>query len=194
MSRRYDIKLCSNAETFKASMSTIGKIKDENIILIGNERKYKFSLFDLYTLKISHDCVNGMGFVFDTDYGKVSLLTDTGVVTENMKQRLYGSKILYFEANHDMDMLINGPYDYTLKQRILGESGHISNVTSGNALREIVTDNCKKVYLGHLSETNNRKEIAFDEVFGILENDKLAKYCNLEVSNRYENSSITVID
>ena len=179
LSRRYDIKIC--------------KIKDENIVVIGTEKKHRFSLFDLYTLEISHDCARGMGFVFNTDYGKVSLLTDTGIITNHMKEKIKGSKIFYFEANHDLDMLKNGPYDYNLKQRILGEFGHISNVTSGNVLSEVVTDKCKKVYLGHLSETNNEEKLAYDEVFGILNKENLIQYTNLEVAKRFDNSSITEV-
>ena len=193
LSRRYDIKLCTNVATFKAGMSILGKIKDENIVVIGTNKKHKFSLFDLHTMKISHYCAEGMGFVFHTDYGKISLLTDTGVVTNEMKEKIFDSKILYFEANHDVNMLINGPYDYSLKQRILSDVGHISNVTSGNVLSEVVTDKCKKIYLGHLSETNNAENVAYDEVFNILSRENLIKYSSLEVSRRFENSSLTEI-
>ena len=181
LSRRYDIKICSNVETLRAGASKLGKIKDENIVVIGTEKKHRFSLFDLYTLEISHD------------YGKVSLLTDTGIITNHMKDKIKGSKIFYFEANHDLDMLKNGPYDYNLKQRILGDFGHISNVTSGNVLSEVVTDKCKKVYLGHLSETNNEEKLAYDEVFGILNKENLIQYTNLEVAKRFDNSSITEV-
>ena len=95
LSRRYDIKICSNVETLEAGASKLGKIKDENIVVIGTEKKHRFSLFDLYTLEISHDCARGMGFVFNTDYGKVSLLTDTGIITNHMKDKIKGSKIFY---------------------------------------------------------------------------------------------------
>ncbi|WP_308578182.1 hypothetical protein [uncultured Parvimonas sp.] len=83
--------------------------------------------------------------------------------------------------------------DYNLKQRILGEFGHISNVTSGNALSEVVTDKCKKVYLGHLSETNNEEKLAYDEVYKILNEKNVSQYTNLEVSKRFENSSVTEV-
>lgn len=194
LSRRHNIKLCTNVETWRAMLPTIGKIKDENIVVIDTEKKHRFKLFDLHTVKISHDCANGLGFVFDTEYGKVSLLTDTGIITTKMKEHLVDSKILYFEANHDEEMLIKGPYEYSLKQRILSEKGHISNVTSAKTLSEIVTDKCQKVYLGHLSETNNRAEIAYREVASVLEKNKLIKYSNLEVANRFNNSTITVIE
>jgi len=74
LSRRYDIKICSNVETLTAGASKLGKIKDENIVVIGTEKKHRFSLFDLYTLEISHDCARGMGFVFNTD----CLIADKG--------------------------------------------------------------------------------------------------------------------
>lgn len=194
LSRRHNIKLCTNIETWKAMLPTIGKISDENIVVIDTEKKYKFKLFDLNTVRISHDCANGLGYIFDTEYGKVSLLTDTGIITAKMKEHLVNSRILYFEANHDEEMLIKGPYDYNLKQRILSEKGHISNITSAKTLCEIVTDKCEKVYLGHLSETNNRPELAYRDVFTALEKNRLTKFIDLEVADRFENSKLTVIE
>lgn len=191
LSRRYNIKLCSNIETFEASMLKLGKIKDENIVLIKSDRKHKFSSFDLETVSLSHDCKSGLGFIFNTDYGKITSITDTGVVTDKMKEKMFDSKIFYFEANHDVNMLLKGPYEYSLKMRILSDVGHISNETSAKTLTDVVTDKCKKIYLSHLSETNNNKELAFDTVFKYLNKNNLFKYSNLEISNRYENSSLT---
>lgn len=194
LSRRFNIKLCSNKETFEASMLKLGKIKDENIVLIKENKKHKFSYFDLETVSLSHDCKNGMGFIFNTDYGKITSITDTGIVTDRMKEKMFDSKIFYFEANHDVNMLLKGPYEYSLKMRILSNVGHISNETSAKTLVDVVTDKCKKIYLSHLSETNNNKELAFDTVFNFLNKNNLFKYSNLEVSNRYENSSLTELN
>lgn len=193
LSRRFNIKICANIETFTAGKEKLGKLKDENIVLLETNKRHKFSKFDLETLELSHDCKRGLGFVFDTDYGKVSAITDTGIVTDTMIEKMFDSKIFYFEANHDVDMLIKGPYEYSLKMRILSDVGHISNKVSAKTLSKVVTDKCKKIYLGHLSQTNNKKEIAYDEVSNALEFERVLKYANLEVANRFENSSLTEI-
>ncbi len=194
LSRRHNIKLCTNVETWKAMLPTVGKIKDENIIVINTEKKHIFKEFDLHTVQLSHDCARGLGYVFDTEYGKISLVTDTGTVPTKMKEMLLDSRILYFESNHDEEMLIKGPYDIRLKERILSNYGHISNVTSGKTLREIVTDKCEKIYLGHLSETNNCADIAYKEIYKNLCKINLEEKVKLEVSSRFEPSEMMVIE
>ena len=68
-------------------------------------------------------------------------------------------------------MLMNGPYPYILKQRVLSDKGHLSNELSGTYLKEIIGDKTKRIILAHLSEINNTPEIALDTVKGILNND-----------------------
>mgnify|MGYP000373279579 FL=1 len=71
---------------------------------------------------------------------------------------------LLLEANHDINMLQVGPYPYYLKQRILGDRGHLSNENSGRLLCRILHDNLKAVLLGHLSKENNLPELAYESV------------------------------
>lgn len=96
------------------------------------------------------------------------------------------------EANHDEEMLKNGRYPYHLKQRILGEQGHISNHTAGNLLCDIMSEKLKYVFLGHISEENNCPQLAYQTVEDILHknNIKVGKCLHLDMAPRYSNSYI----
>ena len=79
--------------------------------------------------------------------------------------------VYIFESNHDINMLMTGPYPYILKQRVVGDKGHLSNIQSGNYLKELIGSDTKKIILAHLSEINNTKEIALKTVNEILNTD-----------------------
>ena len=82
---------------------------------------------------------------------------------------LYDSDILLIEANHDVDMLRDGPYPYYLKQRIGGRFGHLSNSNCAQALPEIMSARTKHVVLAHLSEQNNLPKCAYQTVCDALD-------------------------
>ena len=111
---------------------------------------------------------------------KVGIATDLGVATSMVKEHLKGCTALILEANHDRDMLINGPYPWPLKQRIQSRTGHLSNDDSRDLLNEIKHDNLKHVILAHLSETNNTPQTAMKTVSGALQNSNLKIYVALQ--------------
>jgi phosphoribosyl 1,2-cyclic phosphodiesterase len=91
------------------------------------------------------------------------------VVTEEVKENLRCCEVLILESNHDLDMLINGDYPWHLKQRIRSQVGHLSNEDAGRTLKEISEEGrLKKVYLAHLSQNNNRPEVAIETVRSYL--------------------------
>src|SRR5699024_2883753 len=91
----------------------------------------------------------------DSKIGKIT--TDIGYVSERIKKTVEGADAYIFEANHDINMLQMCHYPWSVKQRILGDSGHISNEDSGLALSEIISNDTKRIYLAHLSQDNNMK-------------------------------------
>jgi len=97
-------------------------------------------------------------------YIRVAVCTDLGVYNDYTVECLKGMDALLLEANHDVNMLQVGPYPYYLKQRILGERGHLSNENTGRLLCRILHDGLKAVLLGHLSKENNLPELAFESV------------------------------
>ena len=91
-------------------------------------------------------------------------ITDLGTIDEEIVVQLQGLDALLLEANHDVHMLQTGIYPYPLKQRILGDRGHLSNERSGQLLCELLHDRFGTVMLGHLSKENNYEELAYEAV------------------------------
>ena len=110
----------------------------------------------------------GYRFEFESEDGETVALavsTDTGCVTNDMRENLLGCRAVVIESNHDTEMLINGPYPYELKQRIRSNRGHLSNTDCAALASELYESGTKHIMLAHLSEENNLPELAFNEVF-----------------------------
>ncbi|MGD9043486.1 MAG: MBL fold metallo-hydrolase [Desulfobacterales bacterium] len=118
----------------------------------------------VHPFAISHDATNPVGFTFGQNGKRIGLATDLGTITPLVKSNLQHCHLLIIEANHDPDMLVNGPYPWPLKQRIQSRSGHLSNKQSKNLLMELQHRGLEHVILAHLSETNNTPQKVLDEV------------------------------
>ena len=111
----------------------------------------------------SHDAAQSMDYRIDGS-GSVGILTDTGYVTDEAAQVLPGVSLLVLESNHDVEYLRSGPYPYTLKQRILGSQGHLSNEMGAELAALAVESGARTVVLAHLSSENNTPARARDVV------------------------------
>ena len=108
-------------------------------------------------------------FIFNPYETKsIAGLTDTGYVSDRMKGMIRGSDAFIFESNHDVDMLRMCRYPWKTKQRILGDMGHVSNEDAGHAMTDVITGNTKRIYLSHLSQDNNMKDLARMSVGQVL--------------------------
>ena len=94
----------------------------------------------------------------------MAVATDMGHYNDYIVDNLKDLDAILLEANHDIKMLQVGSYPYYLKQRILGNHGHLCNEMSGRLLDEILSERLKKIYLGHLSKENNYPELAYESV------------------------------
>lgn len=94
----------------------------------------------------------------------VAVCTDLGYYDDYIIEHLKGLNAVLLESNHDINMLQVGSYPYYLKQRILGDRGHLSNENAGKLLSEILNDDMNTVMLGHLSKENNYEELAYETV------------------------------
>ena len=115
-------------------------------------------------MRISHDAAEPVGYRIYDGEKKACVCTDLGCYTDYTLQCLQDSDVLLIESNHDINMLQVGPYPYRLKQRILGDRGHLSNASSGQLLSRILNSHLKGIFLGHLSQENNLPELAFETV------------------------------
>lgn len=111
---------------------------------------------------VPHDAALPVGFVIRGDGVRIGIVTDIGHATTLVVERLRGCEVLMVEANHDDDMLVNGPYPWPLKQRVGGRMGHLSNDEAARLLAAAADGGCRAVVLAHLSEKNNRAALARD--------------------------------
>ncbi len=108
-----------------------------------------------------HDSLGSVGFRFETDEGSVGIATDLGSVTEAVRGGLCGCEAAVIESNHDVGMLLGGPYPPELKQRILSRFGHLSNESGAEFARFLADRGTKRLLLAHISEINNTPELAY---------------------------------
>ena len=135
--------------------------------------------------RLSHDAIQPVGLVFDYLGQRVGVATDTGMVTPSMQRLLMNIEGLIFEANHCTDMLRRGPYPYHLKQRILSDKGHLSNIQAGVALRGLLGARSQAVLLAHLSHINNESQLAYDQVLAQLKDSPHLSHVQITVAPRY---------
>ena len=108
---------------------------------------------------IPHDAIDPVGFCFRAQGIKVSVVTDLGYLTDSIKFHLRGTDLLVLESNHDLEMLKVGPYPWSVKQRVMGRKGHLSNDIVSDFIRRDLDSSISTLVLGHLSEHNNHPEI-----------------------------------
>ncbi len=118
------------------------------------------------------DTEDANGFVFENNGKSVVYITDTGYIDIRNHKLLTNRSIYIFESNQDVEMLINCSYPYHIKQRILGDKGHLSNKDSAYYLSKFIGDDTKCVILAHLSKDNNTKELALETLKESLQNNK----------------------
>ena len=109
---------------------------------------------------IPHDAADPVGFVFQAEGVRMAVATDLGYIPPNVKAQLKGVDLLLLESNHDLEMLRDGPYPWSVKQRVLSRVGHLSNEATATYLESEYDGQATYVILGHLSESNNLPELA----------------------------------
>lgn len=119
---------------------------------------------DVETFPTLHDAAAPMGFAVSGGGRKAAVVTDLGVVTQDVRAGIAGASLVLVEANYDEERLLSGPYPLHLKRRILGECGHLSNEAGGALARSSVEAGTRTVVLAHLSAENNTPEHAYAAV------------------------------
>ena len=158
----------------------------------------EFCIKDLFisSTSISHDAIDPVAYTFSDGKKKAGVITDLGVYNDEIINKFYNLNSLLIESNHDINMLMTGPYPYILKQRILGETGHLSNESCGRLLEEIIGPQTENILLGHLSKENNFPELAFETVrmeINMGSKGLKAEDFNINVAKREDTSDIISI-
>ena len=169
LSRKYDIPIYANDNTWAVMEKNIGKIKEHNIRIMDRRSSIAIKDLEIRSFNIPHDAIAPVGYTVSSGGKNASVVTDFGVFTEEIRDNIIDSDIILLESNHDVNMVRMGPYPYKLKLRVLGENGHLSNEDCGNAIVSLIkSDKKKQIMLGHLSGTNNHPDLAYQTVVDVL--------------------------
>lgn len=166
LSRKYGVPVYATRGTLEAikNTSSLGQIDESLFRVVTPDERCTIKDISLYPVRTSHDAADPVAYRIDHDGRRIGILTDLGCYNDYTVECLRGLDLLYLEANHDVHMLQVGPYPYYLKQRILGERGHLSNESAGKLLSRLLHDNMQAIVLGHLSKENNLPELAYESV------------------------------
>jgi phosphoribosyl 1,2-cyclic phosphodiesterase len=185
--RKYKLPIYANAKTWEAMEPHIGALEDHQRNVFETGSILDFGLLKVESYAVSHDAAEPVGFCFYHEDQKLSLATDLGYVSPNVREKIADSDVLILEANHDIEMLRVGRYPWNIKRRILGDSGHLSNAAAGEALCTLVTERTKRVYLAHLSKDHNLLDLARLTVNNLLEENGLyRKNPRLKLMDTYD--------
>lgn len=168
LSRKLGLPVYANAPTWAAMEGMLGRM-DADHVRIFDEADFRIGDIVVQPFDIPHDAASPVGYRFHAGGRCIGVATDIGYMPPDLLEDLTGCDLLLLESNHDLDMLRHGPYPYPLKRRILGNSGHLSNMACGQTLIELVKRGLRHVQLGHLSGENNRPELALGTVGSVLQ-------------------------
>ena len=167
LAKRYEIPVYGTEETLlelQGKKCLGGEYPKELLVGIRPDVEFSVGEMDILPFSIDHDAANPVAYRFRHGRKQVAVATDLGHYDSYIIDHLQGLDALLIESNHDVNMLQVGPYPYPLKQRILGERGHLSNEASGQLLCRILHDHIKAIVLSHLSKENNLPELAYETV------------------------------
>ena len=161
--RRFGIPLYANAGTIQA-VEQAGKLSDVKWNMFTTGSPFPIGDLRLEPFSVPHDSYDPVGFVVSSPDDRVGIVTDMGMATSLVRERLKNCRVLVIEANHDEKMLNNADRPWSLKQRIAGRQGHFSNTQATELIAEIAGPALKVVFLAHLSADCNRPELAEREM------------------------------
>ena len=171
LAKKMDIPIWCTSGTSRAT-SAMEKANSVNEII-------GFASFEVGALKIKpypvpHDALEPSQFTLTDSQFKLGVLTDAGAVTAHMFENLRDCDALVLEFNHDENLLLKSSYPATLKNRIAGGFGHLSNTTAKDFLKKLINPRLKFVLAAHLSETNNSEDLVRGLLSEILDERKIA--------------------
>ena len=161
-SKKYNVPVFASQKTWGTLISLEIPDSLKNEFVVG--KKFNIGNICIYPFSIPHDAIDPCGFSMTSGESKVTVATDMGHLTPELLYNFEASDSILLEANHDVAMLRSGNYPYFLKERVIGNFGHLSNALSAEAVEYLIKKGTKKFILAHLSEENNMPELALETV------------------------------
>ena len=189
-SKKFDLPVFVNQETLDNMPKQKDKIADKNIKLFKVTDKFEIGDLIIKPFSIPHDAVNPCGFNIYNNNNKISIATDIGHMTNSILKNLEESLFVMLEANYDPEVLKCSPYPFSLKSRIAGPTGHLSNEIAGKTISYLIQSGLKTAMLGHLSKESNFPELAYQTVIDELISNNNQDRLILNVASRDTHSKI----
>ena len=169
--RKNPIPVYATADTVSAiwEKTNMNNISPELVHSIRPEEEIEAGEMLVRPFSISHDAVDPVCYTVEKQGKRAAVATDMGCFDDTIIRVLGQCDSVLIEANHDINMLQVGPYPYSLKMRILGNKGHLSNTSCADLIKEILHKDLKHLVLGHLSRENNFPQLAYRTVLDELE-------------------------
>lgn len=188
LSRRYDLPVYANFETWEKMRGCLGKVAEHNVRVFETGVPFALEELQVEAFATSHDAASPVGYAIDDGTSTMAIATDTGIITEATREAILQKDLVVLESNHDPDMLAVGPYPFHLKQRIKGANGHLSNVVCGEMVGDLIHSGVDKVVLAHLSKDNNYPLLAYETTCRILREQNIEPGidCHIAVASRDE--------
>lgn len=166
LASKYGIPVYANNETAKAIARSFDTRPKFKIFTTGDA--FTIEDIEIKPFRVMHDAADPVAFTLQTDSFKIGICTDLGFVTKTVENQLKGCDLLYVEANHEPELVMNSKRPPVYKQRVLGRSGHLSNNSCAELICNVYNENLRQVYLAHLSQECNTPEQALQVVGEIL--------------------------
>lgn len=173
LARKYKMDVYANEKTWEAMAPLIGKVDNSQKQIFPMGKTLTIGDVDIESFGVSHDAIAPQFYQVHKDNKAFVMLTDTGYCSDHVRGIIKNADAYLVESNHDLEMLRMGAYPWSLKQRILGDKGHLSNDDGALVMTDVLGNKTKRIYLGHLSKENNLKEIAHLTMENVLKEHDL---------------------
>ncbi len=159
-------------ETFNLIQEFNSKFLDMQIEtnhVVNYYQEIKIKDLKITIIPTSHDAQGSIGFIIEDDEEKLVYITDTGFIYEKVLKYMQNAKYYILESNHDVKMLLNTNRPQSLKDRILGDKGHLSNEDCAMYLSETIGPKTREIVFAHISEEANKEEAVLNAFLKIME-------------------------
>jgi len=155
-SRKYGVTVFGTKGTL--ACSRLGELPASKVI--NSHTDFTIGDLELKPFPVPHDAKEPCQFVFNDGQRRLAILTDTGSSTSHIEEQLSGCDALVLECNHDVEMLADGDYPYSVKMRVAGDYGHLNNGQAATLLQSIDTSSLQHIVAAHISEKHNTQPLA----------------------------------
>lgn len=165
LSRKFDIKVYITAGSLKGRQV---EPDSGDFHIIDSHRQFQVGDLLVTPVPVPHDAREPVQYLFNSDNHQLGILTDIGSLTGHVEAQYASCDALLIEANHDLDMLANGPYPEFLKERVAGQWGHLNNKQTARLVSVIEQQRMQHLVIGHISDKNNtlaKVKAAIEPVF-----------------------------